>query len=93
MSQHQNAHDHDDIPRFDAWFGVMVSSLVPVILALFAQSFAIPLIACTVLLFVTGLVLLSVQSRRKAAERARPEPSAPRQDSRTAQEQLAVEAE
>ena len=70
MSKYQASHD-EDIPRFEPWLGVLFASLVPVILALFVpHAFAVPLIAITVLLFVAGLVMLRLQSRRHTRERA-----------------------
>lgn len=70
MSKYQSSHD-EDIPRFEPWLGVLFASLVPVILALFVpHAFAVPLIAMTVLLFVAGLVMLRLQSRRHTRERA-----------------------
>ena len=93
MSHQHLTHDHDDVPRFEAWFGIMVSSLVPVVIALFVpHSFAIPLITLTVLLFIAGLVVLSVQSRRRARERRLVERSGRRPDS-PGTSQLTVEAE
>ena len=66
MSHHNIAHDHDDIPRFEPWLGVMAGSLVPAAIALaLPRAFAIPLIACTVLLFTGGVVRLIAQSRRR----------------------------
>ena len=70
MSEYQASHD-EDIPRFEPWLGVLFASLVPVIAALFVpHSFAVPLIATTVLLFVAGLVMLRLQSRRRTREQA-----------------------
>ena len=70
MSNYQASHD-EDIPRFEPWLGVLFASLLPVIVALFVpHAFAVPLIAMTVLLFVAGLVMLRLQSRRYARERA-----------------------
>jgi hypothetical protein len=68
MSKSQASHD-DDIPRFEPWLGVLSSSLMPVFVALFVpHAFAPPLIALTVLLFVAGLVMLRIQSQRRASE-------------------------
>lgn len=70
MSTSHASHD-EDIPRFEPWLGVLFTSLVPVIVALFVpHTFAVPLIVMTVLLFVGGLVMLRVQSQRHARERA-----------------------
>lgn len=76
MSNYQASHD-EDIPRFEPWLGVLFASLVPVIVALFVpHAFAVPLIVMTVLLFVAGLVMLRLQSRRHTRERAfAPEPT------------------
>jgi MFS superfamily sulfate permease-like transporter len=69
MSNYERSHD-DDVPRFEAWLGVMVSSFVPVILALYASPiYFVPLIAIAALLFAAGLVMLRRQSLR--VERAR----------------------
>ncbi len=70
MPKSQASHD-EDIPRFEPWLGVLFASLLPVIVALFVpHAFAVPLIVMTVLLFVAGLVMLRVQSQRRARERA-----------------------
>lgn len=69
MSKSQASHD-EDIPRFEPWLGVLFASLLPVMVALFVpHAFAAPLIVMTVLLFVAGLVMLRVQSQRRARER------------------------
>jgi Flp pilus assembly protein TadB len=70
MSKSQASHD-EDIPRFEPWLGVLFASFMPVMVALFVpHAYAVPLIALTVLLFVAGLVMLRVQSQRRARERA-----------------------
>ena len=94
MSQDHLSHDHDDIPRFEPWLGVMAGSLVPAAVALLLpHSFAIPLIVCTVLLFATSLVMLAISSRRRAGERHRTEPSSRPPDSSSARDPVGVEAE
>lgn len=94
VSHHNIAHDHDDIPRFEPWLGVMAGSLVPAAIALaLPHAFAIPLIACTVLLFTAGVVILIVQSRRRARERAAGEPSSRVSDAAMKRDRVAVEAE
>lgn len=93
VSQNQHSHSSDDIPRFEAWLGVLATSLLPAGAALFLpHAFAIPLIACTVLLFTVGLVMLSVQSRRSAHRERELEPSRHPPDS-PAHTPAAVEAE
>ncbi|HSQ33201.1 MAG TPA: hypothetical protein VLN49_25280 [Gemmatimonadaceae bacterium] len=70
MSKFQATHD-EDIPRFEPWLGVLFASLLPVTVALFVPHvFAVPLIVMTALLFVAGLVMLRVQSQRRARERS-----------------------
>ena len=94
MSQDHLSHDHDDIPRFEPWLGVMAGSLVPAAVALLLpHSFAIPLIVCTALLFATSLMMLAISSRRRARERRRVEPPSPRADSSSARDSVAAEAE
>jgi hypothetical protein len=61
MSQYDNSNE--DIPRFEPWLGVMASSFVPAILAMYLPPrFLAPLITLTVGLFVAGLVMLRRQS-------------------------------
>jgi hypothetical protein len=75
MSRYQNTHD-DDVPRFEPWLGVMISSFVPLLVALEASSiFLVPLIAMTVLLFAAGLLMLRRQTIRRARERSNMLPS------------------
>ena len=75
MSKYKASHD-EDIPRFEPWLGVLFASLVPVIVALFVpRVFAVPLIVMTVFVFVAGLVMLRLQSRRRGRDQASvPEP-------------------
>jgi hypothetical protein len=80
MSTHQNhlAQSHDEeIPRLEPWLWVLASSVIPVILALYAHSgFVIPSIAATVVLFLTGLVMLRRDTvRRRREEQRRPLPA------------------
>jgi len=71
MSNHQQAHD-DDIPRFEPWLGVMASSLIPAVIALYASRFLIPSIVATVALFLTGLLMLRRQRVRRLEQENRP---------------------
>jgi hypothetical protein len=65
MSEYEKPHE--DIPRFEPWLGVMLSSFVPAIVTLYVPSrFLPPLIAVTVALFTAGLVMLRRQRMRKA---------------------------
>lgn len=65
MSNHETLKD-DAIPRFEPWLGVMASSFVPAAAAIFVPpSVLVPLIALTVLLFATSLVMLRRQSTRQ----------------------------
>ena len=94
MSQHHVSHDHDDIPRFEPWLGVMASSLVPAAVAIaLPRALAVLLVACTVLLFVTGIAMLVLQSRRRARERGGLEPSGRRTNSASTRDRMAAEAE
>ena len=66
MSQYENAHD--DIPAFEPWLMVLSSSILPEIIATqLPPSFFIPAIVTTVVLFLTGLLML----RRQTLERRR----------------------
>jgi L-asparagine transporter-like permease len=62
-------HDHHDVPRFEAWLAVLVSGIVPMVIALFVPRtyFAI-LATISALLFVIGLAML-VASERRARQR------------------------
>lgn len=75
MSNHPQSHD-DDVPRFEPWLGVMASSVVPVVVALYVHSrYLVPLIVATVVLFLFSLVMLRRQTvRRRLERRERPLP-------------------
>lgn len=93
-SPNQNSHDHEDIPRFEPWLGVMAGSLLPALLALaLPQAFSIPLIACTVLLFAAGSFMLARQGRRRSDVHDGAVPSRRPQDSPTTPTEMAAEAE
>ena len=94
MPDQHIAHDHDDIPRFEPWLGVMGSSLVPAAIALaLPHAFAIPLITCTVLLFMAGSAMLVMQSRRRSRERCEAEASSRSRQTATRRDRVALEAE
>ena len=94
MPDQHIAHDHDDIPRFEPWLGVMGSSLVPAAIALaLPHAFAIPLITCTVLLFMAGSAMLVMQSRRRSREGRSARDSRQAHESATRRDHVALEAE
>jgi len=72
MSKHKNhlAQSHEeDIPRLEPWLWVLASSVIPVVLALYAHSgFVIPSIVATVALFLTGLAMLRRDTVRRRRE-------------------------
>ena len=69
VSNHLHLHD-EDVPRFEPWLGVMASSVVPVVIALYAHSrFLIPLIIATAVLFLTSLLMLRRQTVRRGRRR------------------------
>ena len=71
MSEYQSTHD-DDNPRFEAWLAMVASSVLPVVAAFYVpKTFAAPLMVLTVLLFVAGLIMLRLQSARRAREQNR----------------------
>lgn len=74
MSEYENAHD--DTPAFEPWLVVLLSSIVPEIVATrLPPQFFVPAIVATVTLFVAGLVMLrrqTVQRRRLAESRTTP---------------------
>lgn len=76
-------HPHDeDIPRFDPWLGVMASSLIPVIVALYVHSrFSVPLIIATVVLFIASLVMLRRQTLRQRRDSDKHSPPHPQSES------------
>lgn len=64
MSTHEHSHD-DTMPRLEPWLGVMASSIVPVVLALYVHDrFSMPLVGTTVGLFLASLVMLRRQVMR-----------------------------
>jgi len=69
MSEFQNTHDEDN-PRFEPWLAMVASSVLPILAAFYVpKRFAAALTVLTVLLFVGGLVMLRLQSARRARER------------------------
>ena len=69
MSQFENSHD--DTPAFEPWLVVLASSILPEIIATqLPPSFFIPAIVATVVLFLTGLLMLRRQTlaRRRLVE-------------------------
>jgi hypothetical protein len=68
MSAHFHSHD-DDIPRFEPWLGVMLSSFIPAVVGLYVHArFLGPLIVATVTLFLVSLWMLRRQTMRRAVE-------------------------
>ena len=64
MSEFENTHD--DSPRFEPWLGVLASSVVPEIIAMYLPPpFFIPAIIATAGLFLTGLLMLRRQTQRR----------------------------
>lgn len=83
MSTDHRSHD-EDIPRFDPWLGVMASSVVPVIVALYVHSrYLVPLIVATVLLFIASLVMLRRQNLRQRRDSEKDSLRHPRSESVT----------
>jgi hypothetical protein len=77
VSQYENSHD--DTPRFEPWLAVMLSSLVPEIVAIYLPPwFFIPAVVLTVALFLTGLVMLRRQTLRRRLQAADATTSHPR---------------
>ena len=75
MSEYQDTHDNDDSPRFEPWLGMVAGSVLPVGAAFYLpKAFSAPLMVATVLLFVGGLIMLRVQSVRRAREQNRTQP-------------------
>jgi hypothetical protein len=75
MSEYKNTHD--DIPQFEPWLGVMASSVIPVVIALYFHSrYLLPLIVAAVALFLASLVMLRRQTiqRRMQSPKDLPEP-------------------
>lgn len=74
MSRYDNSDN--DIPRFEPWLGVMASSLLPALIALFLPSqIAVLFIGATVGLFVAGAVMLRRQTLRRRLDRQHAPPA------------------
>jgi hypothetical protein len=57
-----------DIPRYEPSLGVIALCVVPAVASVFLPPpFLIPMIAATVALFATGLLMLRRQNRRDAS--------------------------
>jgi hypothetical protein len=68
MSQYENYQD--DIPRGEPWLAVTASSALPVIAAFYVPSqYAMPLLIATVVLFLSGLMMLRRQTIRRQQDR------------------------
>ena len=63
--------EHDeDVPRFEPWLGVMLTSVVPVAATMYLPGrFLMPLLTLTAALFAAGLVMLRIQTKRRRRER------------------------
>ena len=70
MSEYQNTHD-DDVPRFEPWLGMIAGSVLPLGAAVYLPSAFPVLMILTVLLFVSGLIMLRLQTVRRAREQNR----------------------
>ena len=71
MSEYQNTHYNDD-PRFEPWLGVIASSVLPLVAGfLFPAALGASVVVLSVLLFVTGLIMLRLQTIRRAREQNR----------------------
>jgi hypothetical protein len=71
MSDYENPHD-DDSPRFEPWLATIVSSFLPVAAAFYLpKDLSALLLTATVVLFAAGLIMLRVQTARRARERNR----------------------
>ena len=70
MSEYQNTHD-DDAPRFEPWLGMIAGSVLPLGAAVYLPSAFPVLMILTVLLFVSGLIMLRLQTVRRAREQNR----------------------
>jgi hypothetical protein len=77
MSEYRNTHDNDDSPRFEPWLGMVAGSVLPVGAAFYLPSaFSAPLMIASVLLFVGGLIMLRIQSVRRARKQNPTQPTA-----------------
>ena len=70
MSEYQNTHD-DDVPRFEPWLGMIAGSVLPLGAAVYLPNAFPVLMVLTVLLFVSGLIMLRLQTVRRAREQNR----------------------
>jgi len=70
MSEYQNTHD-DGVPRFEPWLGMIGGSVLPLGAAVYLPSAFPVLMILTVLLFVSGLIMLRLQTVRRAREQNR----------------------
>lgn len=73
MSEYRDTHDHDD-PRFEPWLGMVAGSLLPLGAAVFLPNAFPFFMVLTVLLFVGGVIVLRVQTVRRAREQNRTQP-------------------
>ena len=89
MSEYQNTHD-DDVPRFEPWLGMIAASVLPLGAAVYLPSAFPVLMVLTVLLFVSGLIMLRLQTVRRAREQNRAQ-STIRPEVRPPMAQLQVE--
>jgi hypothetical protein len=56
-----------DVPRYEPWLGVMASCVVPAVASVYLPpTFLIPMIALTVALFATGMMMLRRQDRKES---------------------------
>jgi len=55
----------DDIPRFEPWLGVMMTSVVPVAASMYLPRVLVPLLALSAALFAAGLIMLRLQTSRR----------------------------
>jgi hypothetical protein len=77
MSEYQNTHD-DDLPRFEPWLGMVACSVLPIGAAVYLPKAFPLLMVLTVLLFAGGLIMLRVQSVRRAREPNRTQMARPK---------------
>ena len=74
MSVYRDTHE-DDVPRFEPWLGMIAGSVLTMCAAVYLPKAFPLLMVATVLLFVGGLIMLRVQSVRRAREQTRTQPS------------------
>lgn len=71
MSNHDSSPNRGETPRYEAWLGVVASSMLPPVAAFFTPaSLQLPLFVLTGLLFFTGLAMLWRGQKRAEAVRA-----------------------